>query len=89
MTVPELKHTLPINVEMTNGEIAKLLSGLSNDDLIEIIKEIDELVEQWDFTLDLATHFEKLRLDFIDEYPELNDEETMVRGLVDEDVSDA
>jgi hypothetical protein len=82
---------LNLPVHLTIDEIATLLCAQIDDsDALEaLVKIIDERVEQWDFTLALATHFEKLRLEFLEEFPENDEDEARVRGLLDEDTSDA
>jgi len=84
-------HDLNVTLNLDNEEIAQLICDNVHDqnDLIAIIMRIDQLVEDWDFTLTLAANFEKLRLEFLEEFPESDEDEATVRGLVDEAVSDA
>lgn len=52
-----------------NDVISSLLSNsdLTNDDLFEIIKQIDDQVADWDFTNKLYDYFKKLNERFLEE----------------------
>lgn len=58
--------------------VAKLLTSLDHDKLLQIIKELDAGVQDWDFTLELADHFEQQRSQWEAE----QDEEAMERAAV-------
>ena len=47
-----------ITIELDAEEIA---DGMDRDECIQFIKELDEQMQDWDFTLELCEHFEKLK----------------------------
>lgn len=57
-------------VSIDKAQIIEALTELSNDDLIDLIKEVDRVVADWEFTMKLVAHFEELSNDFFDEEKE-------------------
>lgn len=82
----DIEHDFRISIPLTTESLAELISQNvdNNDELLKLIVRLDELVVDWDFTLALADHFEKLRHEFFTEFPEVAQEEAAVRGLIDE-----
>lgn len=50
--------TLKATVTLDPVELAKVMS---TNELIDFIKDLDEEVGSWDFTLELCDHFERLK----------------------------
>ena len=45
----------------------------SRDELLTFIKELDQEIGDWDFTLEIADHFAALRLEYEQESKEIGD----------------
>lgn len=54
-------------VSIDKSQIIEALTELSNDDLIDLIKEVDRVVADWEFTMQLVAHFEELGNEFVNE----------------------
>lgn len=50
-----------LEVEITVDTLVRACDALTPEDLIALIKELDAKREDWDVTLLLCEHFEKLR----------------------------
>lgn len=51
-----------LGIDIEADDLAKQLTEvMRNDDVIELVKAIDEHVAEWDFTLKLCEHFDKLK----------------------------
>lgn len=68
-TTPDARQ-LPVEVQLPPQTLAltdlagALVKGLSDDELVALVKRVDELVEDWDFTLQLAAYFEHQHAEF-------------------------
>lgn len=88
--MPTKPISFNLNVSVTVDELAENLTvaDVNHLDLVELIKKIDEKVGAWDFTLILADHFEKLRLEYFEEFPDSDDRDKtqlVVVGLIDDE----
>lgn len=57
----QINFTLSLDAE---DVVVKLLTSVRREKLLQIIKDIDAGVEDWDFTMELADHFSSLRSDW-------------------------
>lgn len=53
-----------------NLSLADVVKGLNEDDLVELVKAIDQQAASWDVTLELADYFTEQRHIHLKEYPE-------------------
>jgi len=60
--VPESIH---LSLDISLDELARQVAvSMSREDALAFVKAIDEEFGEWDFTLALCTHFDKLKLDW-------------------------
>lgn len=60
--------TIQVAVGIDVGSLME--GGMDRRDLLELVKELDEAMQDWDFTLELADHFDKLRAEHAKEEAE-------------------
>lgn len=60
-------ESIRTQVSIDKTQILNALTELSNTDLIEFVKDLDQVVADWDFTMKLVAHFEELGNEFVDE----------------------
>lgn len=60
--------TIQVAVGIDVGSLME--GGMDRRDLLELVKELDEAMGDWSFTLELADHFDKLRAEHAKEEAE-------------------
>lgn len=69
-----MKINLDVNLESENL-IGSLIEQFTHDELIELIMQIDDAMEDWDFTNDLYEYFNDKHEEFLDEDIEEDDDD--------------
>lgn len=60
-----MKANIEVDIDTENLAEA-LVDDLTNDDLIDFIKQVDEAAQDWDFTNEVYEYFKKQHEEFLD-----------------------
>ena len=60
LTKQKTNITIPVDVQ-AEISVDEIVDNVERGDLLELIKSIDHAMRDWDFTLALCDHFEKMR----------------------------